>query len=55
MGVILLGIVLMWIQAANSLAGQFAELNVGGGDGESGSDEPDEPASGGSAPTPKAA
>ena len=53
LGVILLGIVLMWIQAANSLAGQFAELNVGG-EGESGSDEPDAPASG-SAPTPKAA
>lgn len=26
LGVILLGIVLLWIQAANSLSGQFAEL-----------------------------
>lgn len=28
LGMILLGIVLLWIQAANSLAGQFAELQA---------------------------
>jgi AAA family ATP:ADP antiporter len=35
LGVILLGIVLMWIQAANSLSGQFAEAQKEGGLSES--------------------
>ena len=39
LGVILCGIIVLWINAANSLAGQFAEINAEG----SGSDEGDAP------------